>query len=150
MLPSRVHTVFRGYAANQATDRRSGLASEVDAIAAVTDFAAPTEKWFPWARRYERDECLEQMLSRSDRTALDPAVRARLFDASQPAIDDFAGSFVMNFETVLITAARLAQSQTLWAARFSDRSCSRRAPAIGISGTAKVHWATRQFDPRKK
>ncbi len=43
VLPSPVHAVFRGYAANRSTDRRSGLASEVAAIAAVPDFSAPTE-----------------------------------------------------------------------------------------------------------
>ncbi len=106
-LPSRVHAVFRGYAANRSTDRRSGLTSEVAAIAGVPDFDAPTETWFPWTRTYQRDEWLEQLLSRSDHTALDPAVQERLFEGIGAAIDDFGGSFVMNFETVLITATRL-------------------------------------------
>ena len=108
VLPSGVHAVFRGYAANRSTDRRSGLASEVAAIAAVPDFGAVTEKWFPRAQTYGREEWLEQLLSRSDHTALDPAVQERLFDGIGAAIDDFGGSFVMDFETVLITATRLA------------------------------------------
>jgi SAM-dependent methyltransferase len=106
-LPSRVHAVFRGYAANRSTDRRSGLTSEVAAIAGVPDFDAPTETWFPWTQTYQRDEWLAQLLSRSDHTALDPAVQERLFEGIGAAIDDFGGSFVMNFETVLITATRL-------------------------------------------
>ena len=73
----------------------------------MPDFGAPTEKWFPWTRTYQRDEWLDQLVSRSDHTALEPAVRDRLFEAIGAAIDDHGGSFVMNFETVLITATRL-------------------------------------------
>jgi hypothetical protein len=85
----------------------TGLDSEIEAIAAVPDFDPPTEKWFPWARTYERDEWLAQLVSRSDHAALEPAIRDRLFEAVGAAIDDHGGSFVMNFETVLITAVRL-------------------------------------------
>ena len=63
--------------------------------------------WFPWTRTYQRDEWLDQLLSRSDHTALEPAVRDRLWKGIGVAIDDHGGSFVMNFETVLITATRL-------------------------------------------
>jgi SAM-dependent methyltransferase len=108
VLPSGVHTVFRGYAANRSTDVRSGLDGELAALAAAPDFGAPAERWFPWTRTYERDQWLEQLLSRSDHTALDPAVRDVLFEAIGAAIDDVGGSFVMNFETVLITAIRCA------------------------------------------
>ena len=51
VLTSPVHAVFRGYAANRSTDRRSGLASEVAAIAAVPDFGAPTENGSSGSRR---------------------------------------------------------------------------------------------------
>jgi hypothetical protein len=50
---------------------------------------------------------LDQLVSRSDYAALEPAVRDRLFEAIGAAINDQGGSFVMNFETVLITATRL-------------------------------------------
>jgi SAM-dependent methyltransferase len=76
VLPSPVHAVFRGYAANRSTDRRSGLASEVAAIAAVPDFSAPTEKWFPWSHTYERDEWLEQLLPQRPRRARPSRPRA--------------------------------------------------------------------------
>ena len=82
--------------------------TELAAIAAAPDFGVPTEQWFPWTKTYERDHWLEQLLSRSDHTALDPPVRDLLFEAIGAAIDDVGGSFVMNFETVLITAIRLA------------------------------------------
>jgi len=107
VLPRGVHTVFRGYATNRSTDRRADSHRELEAIAAVPEFDAPTETWFPWSQTYERDQWLEQLLSRSDHTALDAVVQARLFDGIRAAIDDFGGSFVMEFETVLITATRL-------------------------------------------
>jgi len=108
VLPRGVHTVFRGYAANRPTDRRSGLTSVVDAIAGVPDFGTPTEQWFPWNRVFQRDEWLEHLLSRSDHTALEPEVQDRLFEGVGATIDDYGGSFVMNFEAALFTAIRLA------------------------------------------
>jgi hypothetical protein len=84
------------------------LTSVFGAIVGVPDFGAPTKKWFPWTRAYQRDQWLDELHSRSDHAALEPAVRDRLFEAIGAAIDDYGGSFVMNFETVLITATRLA------------------------------------------
>ena len=107
VVPPGGHRLFRGYAASRSSDVKTGLDSEIDAISAVPDFGAPTEKWFPWTRAYQRDEWLDQLMSRSDHTALEPAVRDRLFEGIGAAIDDQGGSFVMNFETVLITATRL-------------------------------------------
>jgi SAM-dependent methyltransferase len=106
-LPDRVHTVFRGYGVNRSTDGRPGSLSELAAIAAVRDLGVPTETWFPWTQTYQRDEWLEQLLSRSDHTALEPVVQQRLFEGIGAAIDNFGGSFVMHFETVLIAATRL-------------------------------------------
>jgi SAM-dependent methyltransferase len=107
VVPSGGHRLYRGYAANRSADMKTGLDSEIDAVTAAPDFGPLTEKWFPWTRCYQRDEWLDQLLSRSDHTALEPAVRHRLFKAIGAAIDDHGGSFVMNFETVLITATRL-------------------------------------------
>jgi len=110
VVPRGGHRLFRGYAANRSSDVKTGLGSEIDAVSAVPDFGAPTEKWFPWTRAYQRDEWLDQLVSRSDHAALEPAVRDRLFEAIGAAIDDQGGSFVMNFETVLITATRLGKT----------------------------------------
>jgi len=107
VVPRGGHRLFRGYAADRPSDLRTGLGSEIDAVAAAPDFGAPTERWFPWKRTYRRDEWLNQLVSRSDHAALEPEVRDRLFEAIGAAIDDHGGSFVMNFETVLITATRL-------------------------------------------
>jgi SAM-dependent methyltransferase len=107
VVPRGGHRLYRGYAADRPSDLRTGLDSEIAAVAAVPEFGAPTEKWFPWTRTYQRDEWLDQLVSRSDHAALEPAVRHPLFEAIGAAIDDHGGSFVMNFETVLITATRL-------------------------------------------
>jgi SAM-dependent methyltransferase len=107
VVPPGGHRLFRGYAANRSSDMKTGLSSEIDAVSVAPDFGAPTEKWFPWTRAYERDQWLHQLVSRSDHAALEPAVRDRLFQAIGAAIDDHGGSFVMNFETVLIAATRL-------------------------------------------
>jgi SAM-dependent methyltransferase len=107
IVPRGGHRLFRGYAANRSSDVKTGLDSEIDALSAEPDFGAPTEKWFPWTRAYKRDEWLGQLVSRSDHTALEPAIRNRLFEAIGAVIDAHSGSFVMNFETVLITATRL-------------------------------------------
>ena len=107
VVPRCGHRLFRGYAANRPSDVRTGLGSEIDAVSAMPEFSAPTEKWFPWTRAYQRDEWLNQLVSRSDHATLEPEVRDRLFEAIGAAIDDHGGSFIMNFETVLITAIRL-------------------------------------------
>ena len=106
-MPPGGHRLFRGYAADRSSDVKTGLGSEIGAVSAVPDFGAPTEKSFPWTRAYRRDEWLDQLVSRSDHAALEPAVRNRLFEAIGAAIDGHGGWFVMNFETVLITATRL-------------------------------------------
>ncbi len=107
VVPPGGHRLFRGYAADRVSDFKTGLDAEIAAITAVPDFGAPTEKWFPWTRAYKRDEWLDQLVSRSDHAALERAVRDRLFEVIGAAIDDHGGSFVMNFETVLISATRL-------------------------------------------
>lgn len=107
VVPSGTHRLFRGYAAHRSTDVRADLDPVLPAIAAVPEFGAVTERWFPWTQRYQRDEWLELLLSSSEYAALEPNLRHRLLDAVATTIDDHGGSFLMNFETVLITAKRL-------------------------------------------
>ena len=106
VVPIGIHGLFRGYAAHRTTDAKSGLDGELDAITANPDFDAATEDWFPWTQRYQRDEWLELLLTNSQYPALEPNLRHRLLDAVGTTIDDYGGSFVMSFETVLIAATR--------------------------------------------
>jgi SAM-dependent methyltransferase len=107
VVPRGGHRVYRGYAADRPADVRTGLDSELDAVAAVSELGAPTTKWFPWTQTYRRDEWLDQLRTRSDHTALGADVLDRLLLGIGEAIDDHGGSFVMSFETVLIIATRL-------------------------------------------
>lgn len=107
VVPSGTHRLFRGYAAHRSTDVRGGLDGVVEAITAASDFGAVTEDWFPWRQRYQRDEWLELLQSSSEYAALEAPLRHRLLDAIAMTIDDYGGSFVMSFETVLISAIRL-------------------------------------------
>jgi SAM-dependent methyltransferase len=107
VVPSGTHGLFRGYAAHRSTDVRTGLDGVVDAITANSDFDAPTEVWFPWTHCYQRDEWLDLLLTNSQYPGLEANLRYRLLDAVAATIDDYGGSFVMSFETVLFAATRL-------------------------------------------
>jgi SAM-dependent methyltransferase len=96
-----------GYAASRPADRRSGLTEVHEAIAAKPNLGPATEEWFPWTREYNTTQWLDVLLSRSDHAALDPPARKRLFDAIAAAIGAHGGSFLMDFETGLITSNRL-------------------------------------------
>ena len=112
IVPPGGHTIFRGYAASRPEEVRTGLDLELDAISAEPALGEPTMTWFPWTRRYERDEWLNQLLSRSDHTALESEVLERLLDGIGAAIDDHGGAFTMSFEAVLISAHRLARHES--------------------------------------
>ena len=108
VVPSGTHRLFRGYAAHRSTDIRAGLDGVVEAVTATPDFGAVTQDWFPWTQHYQTNEWLELLRSSSEYAALEPNLRHRLLDAIRTKIDDYGGSFVMSFETVLIAANRLA------------------------------------------
>ena len=108
VVPSGTHRLFRGYGANRSTDVRAGLGGVVDAIAAAPEFGAAREQWFPWTQHYQRDGMARvAAVVQPEYAALEPHLRHRLLDAVGTTIDDYGGSFVMTFETVLITATRL-------------------------------------------
>jgi SAM-dependent methyltransferase len=107
VVPPGGHRVFRGYAANRPEDVRTGLDAELRAISDSPDLSEPMVTWFPWTRTYQRDEWLHQLLSRSDHTALPREVLDRLLEGVGEIIDHHGGSFLMRFESVLVTASRL-------------------------------------------
>jgi len=84
-----------------------GSTGAAGAIAAAPEFGSASERWFAWTQGCQRDEWLELLQSYSEYRALEPHLRRRLLDAIGTTIDDYGGSFVVPFETVLITATRL-------------------------------------------
>ena len=106
VVPSGTDNLFRGYAAHRSTDLREGLEGVVEAITQHPDFGPVTEDWYPWTRRYQRDEWFDLLMTNSQYLALETALRRRLLEAVRRTLDDYGGSFVMSFETVLIAAAK--------------------------------------------
>ncbi len=101
-------------------------------------------KWFPWTRAYQRDEWLDQLRPRSDHAALEPEVLDRLLEAIGAAIDDCGGSFVMNFETVLITATRLGYSRGRCFYGCQAALASRLLAVCGVPRSVSIaRWAWR-------
>jgi hypothetical protein len=107
VVPNGMHGLFRGYAANRSSDIRDGLSGIVEAITSNPDPGRVVEEWFPWFLRFQRDEWLELLLTNSQYLALGGDVRRRLLDAVGATTDDYGGSFVMTFETVLMAVTRL-------------------------------------------
>lgn len=104
VVPPGTQNLFRGYAADRSSDIREGLDGVVEAITANPNYDSVTEDWIPWTYRYQRDEWLELLLTNSQYLALEANLLIRLLDAVGKTIDDYGGSFVMSFETVLFTA----------------------------------------------
>ena len=108
VVPRGGHRLFRGYAANRSTDVKTGLGARR---------STPSQRC-PTSVRRQRSGSrgLGPTSGMSGWTSLSlgattppskPEVLDRLLEAIGAAIDDHGGSFVMNFETVLITATRL-------------------------------------------
>jgi SAM-dependent methyltransferase len=106
VVPSGTHRLFRGYGANRSSDVRDGLTGVVEAIRSTPAFDPVTEQWYPWTLRFKRDEWLDLLRSSSEYAALEANLRQRLLDAVATTIDEYGGSFAMQFETVLFTARR--------------------------------------------
>lgn len=79
------------------------------AITGITDstaFESVETSSFAWSATYDTAAWLEHLGTHSDHRALEPARRARLFDAVGAAIDSIGGSFEMPYRTVLVSAYR--------------------------------------------
>jgi SAM-dependent methyltransferase len=85
---------------------REDTAGYVEPIAATGAFEPVEERIYRWQHRYTRAEWLDQLPTHSDHRLLAGDDRARLLDAVGAVIDDFGGSFTMDYVTVLVTARR--------------------------------------------
>jgi SAM-dependent methyltransferase len=63
---------------------------------------------YPWTKRYEKDEWLDNLLTHSDHRTMDPGAREELFAAIERTIDRFGGFVEMHYRCTMLGATRLA------------------------------------------
>jgi SAM-dependent methyltransferase len=95
-----------GYAGNRSSDLNAEFNLVVDAMRTRAEWDEPTTTRFPWSRTYSKEQWLDELGTHSDHAALDPELRAALFDEVGRVIDDHGGSFEMPYVTVLVSASR--------------------------------------------
>lgn len=90
-------------------DREQGatrLEQTATGIAASGRFGAVDVRRFPWARAYGAYEWTDHLKTHSDHQSLAPAQLEPLLEAVRRAVAAIGGSFEMDYEAVLVTAAR--------------------------------------------
>jgi SAM-dependent methyltransferase len=92
---------------NSVAHVNAGGKQYIEPIEATGAFEPVEIRSYRWKWRYSRDEWLDQLPTHSDHRLLTDDDRARLLDAVAAAIDDFGGSFVMEYVTALFTTTRL-------------------------------------------
>jgi SAM-dependent methyltransferase len=90
------------------TYRRDGGAGTIAHLEATGRFAKPEVRKYLWEQRYSRDEWLDQLPTHSDHRTLPPAQLAAVLRAVGEIIDSAGGSLVAHYDTMLVTARRLA------------------------------------------
>jgi SAM-dependent methyltransferase len=75
-----------------------------DGIRGTGRFSAPSTRGYRWSRSYTREQWLDQLPTHSDHRSLPPQRLDRLMTALGVAIDAQGGSFVMEYDTVVVTA----------------------------------------------
>jgi hypothetical protein len=63
---------------------------------------------YPWTKRYDKDEWLDNLLTHSDHRTMDPSAREELFDAIADVIACFGGFVEMHYRCTMLGATRLA------------------------------------------
>ena len=94
-------SVQSGYAAEE------GYQSEEAGMRACPRLSDPVRRRFAWKRTYSCDEWLDQLPTHSDHAAMEPERLEKLLAAVGRVIDDFGGSFVMEYSTLLLTSTRI-------------------------------------------
>jgi SAM-dependent methyltransferase len=82
-------------------EERAGLAAET--LTASGKWADVRVETFPWERSYSTAEWLDQIQTHSDHRVLPPEQLAALLAGVGAEIDRLGGSFVMPYETALVT-----------------------------------------------
>ena len=73
-------------------------------------FEDPLIRTYRWEHRYTRDEWLDNLPTHSDHRTLAPDVLRRVLTGIGAVIDELGGAFDVTYETVVVTARRLAAS----------------------------------------
>jgi SAM-dependent methyltransferase len=107
ILPPGSQPMPVGYAADAASDPIIDFRMFTNPLRACGQFAEHQTEWFPWARRYTRDQWLDELGSHSDHIALDPQTRQSLFAEIGRTVDRFGREFDMAYTTIMISASRI-------------------------------------------
>lgn len=99
---------FGAFWARPALDTyRAGQAKAAEAMRQMGSFGEPEEWLFHWELPYSRAEWLDLVPTTGGFTQNPPALQQQLLDGLGAAVDAVGGSFVMSYDTVTATAARL-------------------------------------------
>ena len=86
---------------------RAGAAKAAGGMRAAGGFGEPEEWLFRWERPYTRDEWLDLMPTTGGFTRMPEAAQAQVLAGFGAAIDAAGGTFLMGYDTIAATAARL-------------------------------------------
>jgi SAM-dependent methyltransferase len=86
-------------------DAGAGTAAGLEATGRFAELEV--RKYF-WDHRYSRDEWLDQLQTHSDHRVLPPDVLQEVLTGVSRAIDVLGGSIVVHYDTMLVTAIRIA------------------------------------------
>lgn len=100
-----------GESETSALERRGRVVREtVAGIDRSGEFGPAEVSALPWGQVYTTEAWLEARRTRSGHLSLEPQRRERLLEAVGDAIEALGGSFEVQYETVLVSAVRLART----------------------------------------
>jgi SAM-dependent methyltransferase len=100
-----------GESETSALERRGRVVREtVAGIDTSGEFGPAKVSAFPWSRSYTTEQWLEARRTHSGHLGLEPQRRERLLEAVGAAIEALGGSFEVQYEVVLVSAARMART----------------------------------------
>jgi SAM-dependent methyltransferase len=99
------YSILLGHASSD----RFAVAAE--GIRGTGRFSAPSTRSYGWSRLYTQEQWLDQLPTHSDHRMLPPERLHRLMTAVGEAIDAEGGSFVMEYDTVVVTAVLQVEAQ---------------------------------------
>jgi SAM-dependent methyltransferase len=75
---------------------------------ATLEFTPSKIRSYPWSKRYDADEWLDNLMTHSDHRTMDPGTREMLFGAITEIIERFDGFIEMHYRCTVLAATRLA------------------------------------------